>query len=251
MIVSVPGSRYPVSPESLQIGRQTAGTGTADEQIAPVVIVQGSQCRRLLPCETEDTFVRRERIILCGRKRQGNTVIKRTVGSDMLGELRVENGEWRMSRGGERTEETVADFRIALAGEVGTCGSIGGSSREYQPSFLPVLQADAFLGADCSFSTVRYKLHGYTVFHSFQTGLTTFQRTFHQKGVSPDSHRAMFRTAQAGREVQSPFTSGSQMNQHDITVTGNKILTTVIDIFQPESRISHRIAQTEPTAVVV
>ena len=29
----------------------------------------------------------------------------------------------------------IADFRIALAGEVGTCGSIGGSSREYQPSF--------------------------------------------------------------------------------------------------------------------
>ena len=52
----------------------------------------------------------------------------------------------------------------------------------------------------------------------------------------------MFRTTQTGREIQSPFTSGNQMNQHDITVTGNKILTAVIDIFQPESRVCHRIA---------
>ena len=34
----------------------------------------------------------------------------------------------------------------------------------------------------------------------------------------------------------------NQMNQHDITVTGNKILTVIIDIFQPESRVCHRIA---------
>ena len=85
MIVSVPGSRYSICPESLQIGRQTAGACTADEQIASVVIVQSSQCRRLLLCEAEDALVRRERIIRRGRKRQGNTVVEETVGSDMVG----------------------------------------------------------------------------------------------------------------------------------------------------------------------
>ena len=86
MIVPVPGSRYSICPESLQIGRQAAGAGTADEQIASVVIVQSSQCRRLLLCEAEDALVRRERIIRRGRKRQGNTVVEETVGSDMAGE---------------------------------------------------------------------------------------------------------------------------------------------------------------------
>ena len=89
MIVPVPGSRYSICPESLQIGRQAAGTGTADEQIASVVIVQSSQCRRLLLCEAEDALVRRERIIRRGRKRQGNTVVEETVGrkfSDILDE---------------------------------------------------------------------------------------------------------------------------------------------------------------------
>ena len=85
MVVPVPGSRYSICPESLQIGRQAAGTGTADEQIASVVIVQSSQCRRLLLCEAEDALVRRERIIRRGRKRQGNTVVEETVGSDMVG----------------------------------------------------------------------------------------------------------------------------------------------------------------------
>ena len=85
MIISVPGSRYSIRPESLQIGRQTAGTGTADKQIASVVIVQSSQCRRLLLCEAEDALVRRERIIQRGRKRQGNTVVEGTVSGDMVG----------------------------------------------------------------------------------------------------------------------------------------------------------------------
>ncbi len=85
MIISVPGSRDSLRPESLQIGRQTAGAGTADEQIASVVIIQSSQCRRLLPCEAEDALIRRKRIIRRGRKRQGNTVVKGTVGNDMVG----------------------------------------------------------------------------------------------------------------------------------------------------------------------
>ena len=85
MIVPVPGSRYSICPESLQIGRQAAGAGTADEQIASVVIVQSSQCRRLLLCEAEDALVRRERIIRRGRKRQGNTVVEGTVSGDMVG----------------------------------------------------------------------------------------------------------------------------------------------------------------------
>ena len=85
MIVPVPGSRYSICPESLQIGRQAAGAGTADEQIASVVIVQSSQCRRLLLCEAEDALVRRERIIQRGRKRQGNTVVEGTVSGDMVG----------------------------------------------------------------------------------------------------------------------------------------------------------------------
>ena len=84
-IVPVPGSRYSICPESLQIGRQAAGAGTADEQIASVVIVQSSQCRRLLLCEAEDALVRRERIIQRGRKRQGNTVVEGTVSGDMVG----------------------------------------------------------------------------------------------------------------------------------------------------------------------
>ena len=85
MVVSIPGSRYSICPESLQIGRQAAGAGTADEQIASVVIVQSSQCRRLLLCEAEDALVRRERIIRRGRKRQGNTVVEGTVSGDMAG----------------------------------------------------------------------------------------------------------------------------------------------------------------------
>ena len=163
----------------------------------------------------------------------------------------MENGTWRISGGGERTEQAVADFRIAFAREVGTGSGIGGSGRKYQPGFLPVLQADTVFRADRRFTTVLHELHGHTVFHTVQTGLTAFQHAVHQKGVPLDSHRAMFRTTQTGREIQSPFTSGNQMNQHDITVTGNKILTVIIDIFQPESRICHRIAQVEPTAIVV
>ncbi len=163
----------------------------------------------------------------------------------------MEYGGGRISRSGERTEQAVADFCIALAREVGTGSGIGGSSRKYQPGFLPVLQADAVFRADRRFTTVLHKLHGHAVFHTVQTGLAAFQHAVHHKGVPLDSHRTMFRTAQAGGEVQSPLTSGNQMNQHDITVTGNEILTTVIDISQAESRICHRIAQVEPTAIVV
>ena len=59
-----------------------------------------------------------------------------------------ENGTWRISGGGERTEQAVADFRIAFAREVGTGSGIGGSGRKYQPGFLPVLQADTIFRAD-------------------------------------------------------------------------------------------------------
>lgn len=44
----------------------------------------------------------------------------------------MENGTWRISGGGERTEQAVADFRIAFAREVGTGSGIGGSGRKYQ-----------------------------------------------------------------------------------------------------------------------
>ena len=54
-----------------------------------------------------------------------------------------------MGNGGdELAEQTVADFRIALAREVGTGSGIGGSGRKYQPGFLPVLQADTIFRAD-------------------------------------------------------------------------------------------------------
>ena len=39
----------------------------------------------------------------------------------------MENATWRISGGGERTEQAVADFRIAFAREVCTGSGIGGS----------------------------------------------------------------------------------------------------------------------------
>ena len=112
-----------------------------------------------------------------------------------------------------------------------------------------MLQADTVFRIGSYFSSVRNKLHSHPVFHPFPAGAAAFQSTVHQKGVPFDGNRAMFRTSQAGREVQSPFTSGSQMDKHDIPVTGNKILTTVVHAFQCKSRISHRITQIETAAV--
>ena len=60
VVITVPRGRDTVRPQALEVGGQTARAGTADEQIATVIVIKRRQSGRLMVCEADDALVSRQ-----------------------------------------------------------------------------------------------------------------------------------------------------------------------------------------------
>ena len=255
MVVAVPRSLHTVGPEALQVGRQAAGPGAADKQVAAIVIVEGSQSGRRMVGKAQQALVGGQGIVGRSGQEKRHTVVETAVGCHMSLEQGTVGGTGGLTHLPADLclgciEQTVAHLHISPAGEVGAFGLERGSGRDYQPCFLTSRQSNTTVGDGTYGSTlIGHHTQTYTVGHTRLTGIATVKPARQHVCLAADGSTPPLLTVQKSHKRKGTGLVGRKVNEHDIEIARHKVFAPVVYAGQREGCGSHGIAQRKRTLV--